>query len=59
MNFDFKDCVRALDPAVQRRRHPFERRVKHPPLHIHDNLPGIGLVPAPIEVLGGQSQAGQ
>ena len=52
MNFEFKDRVAALDPAIQRSRHPFQRRVKDPPLHIHDHLPGIDLVPASIELLG-------
>ena len=47
-----EDPIRTLDPAIQRGRHPPHGRVKHPPLHVHDHLPGIGLVPAPIELLG-------
>ena len=42
----------ALDPAVERGRHPPQHRVPDLPLDIGNHLPRIGLVPAPIEVLG-------
>ena len=42
----------ALDHAVQGRRHPPLHGVKHPPLHLGDDLAGIALVPAPVELLG-------
>ena len=50
--FGFEYRAAAFDPAVERGRHPSERRMPDPPLDIRDDLPGIGLVPAPVEVLG-------
>jgi hypothetical protein len=44
--------IAALDPAINRGRHPAQRRMKAPLLDIRDDLTGIGLIPAAIEVLG-------
>jgi hypothetical protein len=41
-----------LDPAVERCRHPPDRWMPNLPLDIGDDLPGIGLVPAPVQFLG-------
>jgi hypothetical protein len=32
-------------------RHPFVHRVEDPPLDVFDGLPGIALVPEPVEIL--------
>jgi hypothetical protein len=44
--------IAALDPAVQSGPHPAQRRMTDSLLDVGDHLPGIDLVPAPIEVLG-------
>ena len=41
-----------LDHAVERSGHPLLDRMKHPPLHLGDDLAGIALVPVPVELLG-------
>ena len=38
----------ALDPPIERGRHPAQRRVPDLPLNICNHLPGVGLVPASI-----------
>ena len=48
-----------LDPAIEGGSHPAQTRVANVPLDIGNDLPGIGLVPAPIEVLGGRPRAGR
>ena len=48
----FEDRPAGLNPPVQRRRHPLHRRMSDPALDVGDHLPGIELVPTPIEVLG-------
>ena len=48
----FEHRPAALDAPVERRRHPAERRMADLPLDIGDDLPGIGLVPAPVKLLG-------
>ena len=55
----FEHRIAARHPAIQRGCHPLQCRVKHPLLDIGDHLPGIGLVPAPIEVLGRQPRVGR
>ena len=50
--FGFENRIAARHPAIQGRRHPFERRMEHPLLNTRDHLPGIGLIPAPVQVLG-------
>jgi len=45
-----------LDQAVQRCRHPPQRRMPDLALDIGKDLAGVGLIPAPIEVLGCQSE---
>ena len=42
--------------AVQRRPHPPQHRVPEPMLDAFDGLPGIALVPEPVEVLGHEPQ---
>ena len=46
----------ALDHAVEGGRHPADHRMPDPPLDVFDGLPGIALVPVPIEVLGDQAE---
>ena len=41
-----------FDTAVQRCRHPTQRRVPDAPLDVGKDLTGIALVPASIQVLG-------
>ena len=48
----FEHRTAALDPAVEGGRHPAERRMPDPTLDVGDDLPGIGLVPAPVKLLG-------
>jgi hypothetical protein len=43
--------VAAGNPTIQSRPHPAQRRVTHLPLDVGDHLPGIGLVPAAVELL--------
>ena len=47
-----KHGLAALNPPIQRGCHPAQHWMPDVPLHIGKNLPGIGLVPASIEVLG-------
>ena len=49
MNFEHRPG--GFNPAVQRRRHPAQCRVPDLALNIGKNLTGIGLVPAPIQLL--------
>jgi hypothetical protein len=42
----------ALDAAIKSSRHPPQHRMAHSPLDVSNRLAGIGLIPAPIEVLG-------
>jgi hypothetical protein len=50
---------RGLNPAVQGRRHPAVYRVKHLPLHLGDDLPGVLLVPVPVQLLGHAAELNQ
>ena len=47
-----ENCPGGLDHAVEGRRHPAHHRMLHPALDVGKDLPGIALVPAPIEGLG-------
>jgi hypothetical protein len=47
-----EDRPGSFDPAVQRGRHPAQRRMPDLPLHIGKDLTTIGLVPASVQVLG-------
>jgi hypothetical protein len=44
------------DHAVKRRPHPSEHRMPQPMLDALDGLPGVALVPEPVEVLGREPQ---
>jgi hypothetical protein len=48
--------ITALDPTVERRRHPPECRVPKVLLDVGDDLAGIGLIPAPVQVLGREAK---
>jgi hypothetical protein len=54
--FGFEHRAAGVDEAVQRRRHPFDDRMLDPPLHGLDGLPGVALIPAPVEVLGNAAE---
>ena len=45
-----------FDPAVERCRHPAYRWMPDLPLDIRNDLTGIGLVPAPVQVLGNHAE---
>src|SRR5262249_19487060 len=45
-----------LYAPVERRGHPANRRMADLPLDIGDNLAGIGLVPPPVQRLGGNTK---
>jgi len=40
-----------MNPAIERSCHPTQDRMADVPLYIRKRLPGIGLIPVPIEVL--------
>jgi hypothetical protein len=48
--------IAALDSPIQSRRHPAQNRMADSLLDVGDHLPAIGLVPAPIEILGGDAE---
>jgi hypothetical protein len=48
----FKDRSARFYAAIERRRHPAESRMSDMLLNVNDHLGRIGLVPAPIELLG-------
>ena len=52
MNLASNTAPLASHPAIERRRHPAEPWMPDMRLHVRNDLPGIGLVPAPVEVLG-------
>ena len=45
-----KDSIAALNPAIQSRRHPAQRRMAHSLLDVGDDLPGTGFIPAAIKL---------
>jgi hypothetical protein len=47
--FGLEDRPAAGDDAVKRRTHPPEHLVPEPMLHAFDGLPGVALVPMPVE----------
>ncbi len=51
-----ENSARALDHAVQGRRHPALDRVKNPSLHLVDRLACVAFVPAAVEVLGHRAE---
>ena len=54
--FGLEYGLATLDPAIQCGHHPAQDRVPDSPLNIDQDLPAIGLIPAPIEVLGHDPQ---
>ena len=42
----------ALNPPVERRRHPPDCRMPDWPLHVGDDMTRIGLIPASVQLLG-------
>ena len=50
--FGFEHRPACFNPPIQRCRHPAQARVPDVLLHVGNDLAGIGLVPAPIEVFG-------
>ena len=48
--------VATIHPPVKRCRHPSKRRMAPPHLHVGDDFAGLGLVPAPVQVLSSQAQ---
>ena len=52
MNLASKTASAALHTAIEGRAHPAQHGMADWPLHVGDDLPGIGLIPAPIEILG-------
>jgi hypothetical protein len=51
-----EDGFTALNPAVECSRHPAQGRMADPFLNVGDHLPGVGLVPAPVQLLGRQTK---
>ena len=52
----FEHRAAGLDPAIERSCHPAQRRMPDLPLDVGDDLTGIGLVPAPVQLLGRQPE---
>ena len=50
--FGLEHRAAGINQAVEGRGHPFDDGVLDPALHVLDRLPGVALVPAPVEVLG-------
>ena len=48
--FGFENRARAINNAVQGRRHPADHRVADPMLDVSDRLPGGSLVPLPVQL---------
>ena len=48
----FKDCAGTFHSAIQCRSQPPHSGMPNLALNVRDHLSGIGLIPAPIEVLG-------
>jgi hypothetical protein len=46
------DRITSLDPPVECCRHPAQRRMSDLFLNVGDHLSGIGLIPAPVQLLG-------
>ena len=56
MNLASNTASLPCDPPVECGRHPAQRRMEDLALDVGDDLTGIGLVPAPIKVLGGDPE---
>ena len=54
--FGLEDRITALHAAVERRAHPAQHWVADLTLDVDDRLAGIGLIPAPVQVLGRQTE---
>src|SRR5208282_1281125 len=52
----FEHGAASFDATVEGRRHPADHRMLDVPLDVADDLTGIELVPAPVEVLGDSSE---
>ena len=52
----FKDCPGRFDPSIERSRHPAQHRTAYLPLHIRKDLTSIGLIPASVQLLGGNAK---
>jgi hypothetical protein len=52
MKLGLEDRPGGRDPGVQSGRHPAQSWMPDFSLDIRENLAGIGLVPAPVQVLG-------
>jgi hypothetical protein len=56
MNLASKTAPVVLHPAVEGGAHPSDRRMPHLLLDADDEVTGIGLVPASIEILGSPAE---
>lgn len=54
--FCFEDGTGRLDESVQGCGHERDRAVEQAPLHVADLVAGVVLIPAPVELLGGQAE---
>ena len=54
--FGLKDRPGNFDTAIERRRHPAQYRMPDLALDVRYGLAGIGLVPPPVQRLGGQAE---
>ena len=54
--FGLENRLGRLDPAVECCRHPSDGGMPDLPLDVRDEVTGIGLVPAPVQSLGGQAE---
>ena len=54
--FGLEHSAGALNPAIQGCRHPALHGMDNPPLHVGNDLAGIALIPAPIELLGDRAK---
>jgi hypothetical protein len=48
----FEHCLAGLHSPIEGGAHPAQDRMAEPPLDVLNQVPGIGLIPAPIEVFG-------
>jgi hypothetical protein len=54
--FGLEHRITALYTSIERRAHPAQHRVADLTLDVDDHLPGIGLIPAPVQVFGRQPE---
>ena len=55
----FEHGLAALHAAIEGGPHPAQDWMPDLPLHVGNDLPGVGLIPAPVELLGHRPQAGR